>query len=184
MIAEGELTAASAVPTLSGSACPILPSPGDKDWNPPRCQEWAKGKKEQAERDKALEDALGRNVSTRTEENPLQGGLVFPSLPCRARVLQLLLGTRAGFCPLIPEHLRAEPSRIPLQRLPLARSHQSLCKPNEIPGDSALGTCPLLLLSGKGTCPCQALAVPAPKKTSLFCPLKKEKLPPLSSGLL
>lgn len=164
----------AAVPILSGGASPVLPSPGQSTGTL-RMPGMAKGKKEQAERDKALEDALSRNISSRSGEKPAQGGFGFP-FPA---------GLRFSSCSWEHGQVSARSTRASLSTCGLsplgslcsailslgpAGTQQSLCKTNEIPACAFLGSRPLLLVSGKGTCPCQALAVPAPKKTSLFCP--------------
>lgn len=162
---------AAAVPTFSGGACPVLPSPGTGTGIPRDARNGEKGKKNEQRRMKRWRmhsvASSSRNISTRTGEKPVQGGFGFP-FPAGLRLPSCSwehgqVSTRASLstCRLTP-----------LQRLPLARSirHQSRRKTNEIPGYSFLATCPLLLFGGKGTCPCQGLAVPAPKKTSLFCP--------------
>lgn len=157
---------AAAVPTFSGGACPVLPSPGTGTGIPRDARNGEKGKKNEQRRMKRWRmHSVGTSAPGPGKTSP---GRFWFSLSCRAQVVQLFwehgqVSTRASLstCGLTP-----------LQRLPLARSvrHQSRRKTNEIPGHSFLATCPLLLFGGKGTCSCQGLAVPAPKKTSLFCP--------------
>lgn len=156
---------AAAVPTFSGGACPVLPSPGTGTGIPRDARNGEKGKKNEQRRMKRWRMHSVGTSAPGPGKN--QGGFGFP-FPAGLRLSSCSwehgqVSTRASLstCGLTP-----------LQRLPLARSirHQSRRKTNEIPGYSFLATCPLLLFGGKGTCPCQGLAVPAPKKTSLFCP--------------
>lgn len=105
---------AAAVPTFSGGACPVLPSPGTGTGIPRDARNGEKGKKNEQRRMKRWRmHSVGTSAPGPGKTSP---GRFWFSLSCRAQVAQLFLGTRAGFHPRIPEHLRADPSAAPSPR--------------------------------------------------------------------